>query len=168
MTPESKTSLDIDGFNTKVLKAVACCILTPLAHIVNLSFETGIIPTKLKVPRTVPVFKAGSPDNLNNYRPISCLPVMSKILEKIVSIKLYHYLVNNNLLYDLQFGFQPGKATVHPLIHITNFIANAFNNNEIVLQGSILGPLLFLCLINEMHKSNKPINFHFADDTTTG
>ena len=93
---------------------------------------------------------------------------MSKILEKIVSIKLYHYLVNNNLLYDLQFGFQPGKATVHPLIHITNFIANAFNNNEIVLQGSILGPLLFLCFINDMHKSNKLINFHFADDTTTG
>ena len=58
---------------------------------------------------------------------------MSKILEKIVSIKLYHYLVNNNLLYDLQFGFQPGKSTVHPLIYITNFIANAFNNNEIVI-----------------------------------
>ena len=58
---------------------------TPLANILNLSFETGIIPTKLKVSRTVPVFKACSPDNLNNYRQISCLPVMSKILEKIVS-----------------------------------------------------------------------------------
>ena len=59
---------------------------------------------------------------------------MPKILEKIVSTKLYHYLVNDKLLYDLQFGFQPGKSTVHPFIHfITNFIANVFNNNEIVI-----------------------------------
>lgn len=131
MTLESNTSLDIDGFNTKVLKAVACCISTPLAHILNLlKLELYLLNL---VSQTVPVFKAGSPDNLNNYRRISCLPVMSKILEKIVSIKLYHYLVNNNLLYDLQFGFQPGKSTVHPLVHITNFIANAFNNNEVVI-----------------------------------
>ena len=65
---ETKTSLDIDGLNTKVLKSVASCIACPLAHIFNLSFESGLVPTRLKVSRTVPVFKAGASDIFGSYR----------------------------------------------------------------------------------------------------
>ena len=115
---ETKTSLDIDDLNTKVLKKVADLISTPLSHVINLSFDTGVLPVKLKISRTVPVFKTGSSTNLSNYRPISCLPVISKIIERMFSKQLYSYVnvIDNNLLYDLQFGFQPGKSTVHPLM----------------------------------------------------
>ena len=89
---------------------------------------------RLKVSRTVPVYKAGSTENLSNYRPISCLPVISKIIEKLVCKRLYHYLPANSLLYDLQFGFQAGKSTVHPLIHILNYITKAINKNEFVIS----------------------------------
>ena len=118
LTLETKTSLDIDDLNTKVLKKVADLISTPLSHVINLSFDTGVLPVKLKISRTVPVFKTGSSTNLSNYRPISCLPVISKIIEQMVSKQLYFYVFDNNLLYDLQFGFQPGKSTVHPLMHV--------------------------------------------------
>ena len=130
---ETKTSLDIDGLNTKVLKKVSDLVSHPLSHIINLSFQQGIVPPKLKVSRTVPIFKSGLADNCSNYRPISCLPVLSKIFEKIVTNQLYSYLVANNILYNYQFGFQPGKSTLHPLIHICDYISKAFNSDEIVV-----------------------------------
>ena len=93
----------------------------------------GILPDRLKVSRTVPVFKAGKTDNLSNYRPISCLPVLSKINEKFVSKQLFELISSNQILYKYQFGFQPGKSTAHPLLHIVDFISKAFNNDEFVI-----------------------------------
>ena len=127
---ETKTSLDIDNVNTKVLKKVSNLISSPLAHIFNLSLQQGILPERLKTSRTVPVFKEGLQDKMSNYRPISCLPTMSKIIEKFVAKQLYEFISANGILYDYQFGFQPGKSTVHPLIHIVDYISKAFNNNE--------------------------------------
>ena len=130
---ESKSSLDIDNLNTKVLKKVAPHIIKPLTHICNLSIGNGKFPSKLKVSRTVPVFKAGHEDNVSNYRPISCLPVLSKIIERLVCDQLLAYLISHKLLYRYQFGFQKKNSTFHPLIHIINYISSAFNNNEIAV-----------------------------------
>ena len=57
------------------------------------------------------MFKSECPENPSNYRPISCLPALSKVIEKIVFKQLYNYLSFNNILYKNQFGFQPGKST---------------------------------------------------------
>ena len=83
--------------------------------------------------RTVPVFKSGLADNCSNYRPISCLPVLSKIFDKIVTNQLYSYLVAQHILCNYQFGFQLGKSTLHPLVHICDYISKAFNSDEIVV-----------------------------------
>ena len=80
---ETKTSLEIDDLNTKVLKRVPDLFSTPLAHVINLSLDTGILPDKLKISRTVPFFKAGLSTNLSNYRPITCLPVIFKMLSAL-------------------------------------------------------------------------------------
>ena len=128
-----KNTLDIDCVSTVLIKAVSTEISEPLSHIFNLSFSTGQIPINLKTSRTCPVFKSDCPENLTNYRPISCLPALSKVIEKIVFKQLYNYLSINNILYKNQFGFQPGKSTLHPLVHILNYIADAFNNNEIAV-----------------------------------
>ena len=70
---------------------------------------------------------------LTNYRPISCLSVISKIIKKIVCKRFYNNLTKNNLLYKLQFGFQLSKSIVHPFIYIVNYIADAFTKNEYVV-----------------------------------
>ena len=95
--------------------------------------QTGVVPSRLKVSRTVPIFKSGLANNMNNYRPISCLPIISKILEKIVSLSLNSFLNENNIIHQNQYGFQPKKSTIHPLLLITDFISKAFNDNEIAV-----------------------------------
>ncbi len=83
-TFESKSSCDLDDVSIKLLKQVITEICVPLTHIFNLSIANGTFPSKLKTSRTVPIFKAGSPLLCDNYRPISLLSTLSKLLEKIV------------------------------------------------------------------------------------
>ena len=64
---------------------------------------------------------------------ISCLPILSKIIEKMVTKHLNEYLNTNNLLNKHQYGFQSNKSTVHALLHAIDFISKAFSNNELVL-----------------------------------
>ena len=130
---ESKPSLDINGISTILLKKCAPSLLLPITHIVNLSLSEGFFPDSLKVSRVCPIFKQGSRDDPNNYRPISCLPVFSKIFEKVVYNQLSEFLTINRILDTNQFGFQPNKSTFHPLLHILNYIADAFSNNKFVI-----------------------------------
>jgi hypothetical protein len=127
---KSKNSVDSDGLSTKLLKLIVNEINRPLAHIFNLSVNTGKFPSKLKTSRTVPIFKSGDPLLCDNYRPISLLSTLSKILEKIVSVQLVNHLDRNNIIYEHQYGFQRGKSTEHNLIHAFNFIGKALNENK--------------------------------------
>jgi hypothetical protein len=100
-----KNSNDAQGVSTKMIKLISDEISVPLAHIFNLSLSMGVFPTKLKLCRVVPIFKAGNNMDCDNYRPISLLSSISKILEKIVAEKLVQHLTSNNLLYVHQYGF---------------------------------------------------------------
>jgi hypothetical protein len=77
---ETKNSCDLDGISTKLLKHIILEISHPLSHIFNLSLSTGTFPSMLNTSRTVPIFKAGSPLLCDNYRPISLLSTLSKLL----------------------------------------------------------------------------------------
>ena len=100
---EPKTSVDIDGISSKILKQKICTeIAKPLSHIFTLSLQNGTFPSKLKTSRVIPIFKNGDPSNTSNYRPISLLSALSKVLEKIVSTKLINHLELNDLLYKHQ------------------------------------------------------------------
>ena len=76
---ETKSTLDINGYNTFLIKRAATKILKPLSHIINLSLSNGIFPDSLKTSRVCPIFKQGDRKETNNYRPISCLSSFSKI-----------------------------------------------------------------------------------------
>ncbi len=128
LTP--KNSVDIDGLSIKLITHIAITICTPLSNIFNLSITTGTFPSKLKRSRTVPIFKSGDPESCDNYRPISLLSSISKILEKLISVQLVNQLELNNLLYKHQYGFQRKKSTEHNLLQISNYIFNALNNKE--------------------------------------
>ena len=114
---EPKSSLDLNGISTKIIKYIRYEIATPLVHLFNSSIRTGKFPSKLKTSRTVPVFKSGDPLCCDNYRPISLLSSISKILEKFVANQLVNHLEYNKLLYEHQYGFQRGKSTVHNLLY---------------------------------------------------
>ena len=80
-----KNSCDVQGMSTKLVKFIGREISVPLAHIFNLSLSNGEFPTKLKQCRVIPIFKSGSQLDCDNYRPISLLSSISKVLEKIVA-----------------------------------------------------------------------------------
>ena len=103
-----------------------------LAKIINLSFKTGIIPDLCKIAKVVPIFKKEDPLLCKNYRPISLLPIFSKIFVKIIYTRMYKFLDKNHLLYDKQFGFRNKHSTSHALINLTESIKNYLDNKELV------------------------------------
>ena len=99
-----------------LLKEETC---KPLNKIFNLSFSTGQYPNILKISKTIPIFKKGSRLLVSNYRPISLLSNLNKILEKIVHERIYKFLEDYQCIYSLQFGFRKKHSTNHALIDIT-------------------------------------------------
>ena len=135
---ESKSSKDMFGISNFLLKKIIENIALPLTHILNLSLQSGEIPSELKNAKVKPIFKLNSKDSdllclMSNYRPISLLPIFSKILEKLVALKLTKFLDENNLLYKHQYGFQRKKSTLHPIIHLLNKIAENDNEKKITI-----------------------------------
>lgn len=114
----------IDGITTKFLLKHKNSILTPLTHIFNLSLQTGTFPECWKIASVRPIHKNGPEDTPENYRPIALLPIMSKILEKIVNNRLVNYFEKHNLNSDRQFGFRRGKSTVDAATLLTNSVAS--------------------------------------------
>ena len=86
-------------------------ISVPLSHIINLSLETGNFPQQWKVAKISPLLKSGSTTNFDNYRPISVLSIVSKVIEKIVQKQLMNFLDENKLLSTRQFGFRAKMST---------------------------------------------------------
>jgi len=113
-----------------MIKFLSLEISAPLAHIFNLSLTSGVFPNKLKQARVVPIFKSGDQLDCDNYRPISLLSSISKVLEKIVAEKLISHLFENDLLYSFQYGFLPKRSTEHNLMQILNFVTKALNDGN--------------------------------------
>ena len=78
----------------------------------------------MKIAKNIPIYKSGEKDIFNNYRPISLLPALSKIMEKIVANRLVNYFNRCDLFYKHQYGFRKKHSTIHPIIHFLNHIAN--------------------------------------------
>ncbi len=226
---KNKTSEDNNGFSMKLIKSIMHNIVEPFTHICNISLMSGVFPNQLKTAKVIPLYKSGSVDEVSNYRPVSILPQLSKVLEKLFEIRLRNYIDKNDLIFKGQYGFRKCHSTNLALNQMVDMIINALDNKmysvgvfidlkkafdtvdhkllleklkyygirgvaskflesylsqrmqyvsfknskskfEQVLcgvpQGSILGPLLFILYINDMHKVSKLLHFIiFADDT---
>ena len=109
-------------------------IVSPIiCNIITASFEQGIFPSELKLAKVIPLHKSGSRSELSNYRPISLLPLFSKIYEKAMHKRLYHHLEQNNSIFNAQFGFRAGHSCEHALLTAQNSILSTLNKKEVAV-----------------------------------
>ena len=126
---KNKTSAGSDDITQKLLKTTIFNILTPLSDIINTTLTTGIFPDKLKIAKVIAIHKKGEKDNPDNYRPISILPSMSKIFEKIIYNRLCSFLQNKSFFSNSQYGFIKNRSTEDAILEMQNVILDNQNNN---------------------------------------
>ena len=127
---KSNSSSGIDETLSSVLKSTPDNILQALAHIFNLSLSCGEYISAFKVAKVVPVFKKGSPTEVNNYRPISLFPVSSKVLEKIMHRRVTSCFTQQNFFFKFQFGFRKNHSPSLANTLLTEYIVKAFENRK--------------------------------------
>ena len=116
----------------RVLKLYRGIISPYLAILFNNCVYSGVFPDKLKIARVIPLFKTGDRSDIANYRPISLLPVLSKIFEKLIHRRLVSFLDKNQVIYRKQFGFRKQHSTIHALHSAVTQVVNGLNNKEAV------------------------------------
>lgn len=124
---KSKNSSGHDNINSKLIKVLKNELKVPISVLTNKSISDGIFPDIFKIAKVVPIYKCKNKEEVNNYRPISLLPTLSKILEKIYHKRIYNFLQKNEILYNSQYGFRP-KHSTHDAI--TELITNITDNIE--------------------------------------
>ncbi len=132
-------SCGVDGLTARLIKSCGAAIYKPLTHIFNVSLSKGIFPTIWKVARVTPLYKDGAHDDCSNYRPISVLPILSKVFERLVHERVYSYISANGLLNECQAGFRKRNSTGTCLI---DFLNKIYTNMD---DGKLTG-VLFLHL----------------------
>ena len=118
-----------DCIRTDLIKSMYSSFLTPLTHVLNLSFVQGVFPKELKIAKIIPLFKNGDKKKITNYRPVSILPIFSKILEKLMYSRVIKFIVKYNVLYQLQFGFREQHSTSLALSYLVDKVSNSLNDN---------------------------------------
>ena len=108
-------AIGLDNISARLLKCSAHTIAPSITKLLNVSIRTGTVPDLWKCSKITALFKAGDRTNASNYRPISILPTLCKLLERTIHTQLYDYLNANDLLTNKQFGFRRGSSTVSAL-----------------------------------------------------
>ena len=128
-----------DGIASYFINIAFPLISQPLCDILIFSIYTGIFPDSWKTARVAPIFKNGERDGRSNYRPISILPVLSRLFEKLVYDQLYNHLDKNKLLYTFQSGFR----TLHS---IATCLLKSTNDWYVNIDNSKVNAVLFIDL----------------------
>ncbi|XP_045480431.1 uncharacterized protein LOC123684919 [Harmonia axyridis] len=128
MKLNNKSSRDYYGFNIKILKSLVNELIGPLTKLMNLCLKDNIFPKILKVARVVPVHKKGSVQLVNNYRPISIIPLFSKVLERVMQLQLTSYFESNCLFNSSQFGFRSGLSTTAAITELMKIINEGYSD----------------------------------------
>ena len=116
-----------------LLKKCATLISGHLSSFINKFLESGTFPAILKIGKITPVYKKGDAQLMTNYRPISILPIISKVFEKIIYSRLYSFLSAKNIIYDKQFGFRKSHSTSHAINYSVNKILTEIENRKHVI-----------------------------------
>lgn len=126
----NSNSCGYDKISIKTIKSLSVSIIPSLCNLFNQCLIKGHFPEIFKKSIVTPVYKNGNKEELNNYRPISIISNLGKILEKIISQRLQSFINANNLLSPQQFGFRSGKSTNDAIIDLTQCIYNTLDKSR--------------------------------------
>ena len=124
-------AVGLDKISSRLIRECADLICKPLCYILNQSLNVGVFPDDWKCARVTPLFKQGERDDLNNYHPISVIPVIAKVFERIVYNQLYAYLTKHNVICKCQSGFRSIHSTVTALLGATDTWAYNIDRGKI-------------------------------------
>ena len=134
-----KKATGLDKIPCKLLKLAADVLAPSLTDIFKCAIDTGIFPDEWKLARVTPIFKKGAKSELNNYRPISVIPIVAKIFERVIFDQLYNYFNENELLTSAQSGFRSLHSTLTALLEATN-------NWSVNIDNGLLNGVIFIDL----------------------
>ena len=150
-----------DGISSELLKLISNDIADSITLIINQSLKSGIFPNQLKIVKVTPIYKKDDKKIITNYRPISVLPVVSKVFETVIHEQLNDV---NGTAKTLLRSYLSDRKQYVKIDEVKSSIQSIKTG---VPQGSIVGPLLFNIFVNDIIKSSKKFNFIlYADDTT--
>ena len=162
---QPKLSSGIDTINNKIVKKCHRELAVPMTKIINLSMTTGKVPAHFKKALIKPLYKKGAANQRGNYRPVSLLPSLSKILEKAVCQQLNAYMEKNQTLCQSQYGFRVKNQTTHVVHNLLNFLTEKSIRNETCIATFIDLSKAFDCLqYDKLFLKLKRIGLH--DNTT--
>ena len=124
-----KKSRGSDGLSMRFIKCFKFSLILNLISIINMSIEKSKFPTLWKIAKLIPIHKNGNKSDPNNYRPISLLSIFSKIIEKYIEKSFRDFLINKNILSEMQFGFKANHSTIDTLISIKSDLSVSMNKN---------------------------------------
>ena len=127
---KSKSSTDVTDFSMFIIKEIILEISPLLKHVFNRSLAEGIFPNVLKKAKVIPIFKSGDKSLAENYRPISLLPQISKIFEKLIKSRISNFLNKFNILNDNQYGFRKNLSTADALSDVLESVNTNLENLE--------------------------------------
>ena len=126
----NKNSSGHDNINNVLLKQIKDSVVKPMTICVNKSLSEGLFPQVMKLADVCPLFKSRDRRKTNNYRPISLLLTLSKLLEKIICEKVYTFLDNTNQIYVSQYGFRSGHSCENAISELVSAVLKGFQSNK--------------------------------------
>jgi hypothetical protein len=127
------TSCGLDGIHAKIIKKTFEFYIEPLKHVLNLSITQGVFPNEMKIARVIPLFKGGDSAKYSNYRPVSILPLFSKLLERLMYNRILEFINKHDILYKYQFGFREKHSSNMALMILLDNILKAIDDGNIVI-----------------------------------
>lgn len=129
----SSRAVGSDCVSRSMIVPIIDIILPLITHILNFSITSNTFPETWKAAHLIPLPKISNPQNFHDYRPISILPFLSKLLERLVHKQLSYFLHRYCLLNPMQSGFRPGHSTVTALVKVTDDIRLAMDSNQLTI-----------------------------------
>ena len=126
----NKLSSGYDNISNILLKKLIDVLTKPLHMLFNRSLHEGVFPVDMKLADVVPLYKSGSHFMLNNYRPISLLPTVLKLLEKIVYKRIYDFFIRENLIFRSQYSFCKKHSCEHAVTELLGEITKGYENGK--------------------------------------
>ena len=120
----------IDGLHPLLLKQCASVLSEPFSILFQKSLDTGELPSEWKKAVIKPIFKKGDTHSVENYRPVSLTPIVSKVMERIVKAEVMEHLLDQSILSEFQYGFLPGKSCESQLLSCMNFWTNCLEEGH--------------------------------------